>query len=98
MPQRTLAASSRADRARPAERHPMSAHHRRQPVRGPAGSAEMTSRRAGTTAAVAPRNRPDDELRALVQRARRRASDLAEDEIAAIIAEGLRAARAHGRP
>lgn len=40
----------------------------------------------------------DDELRALVERARRRASDLSEDEIAAIIAEGLRAARAQGRP
>ena len=40
----------------------------------------------------------DDELRALVERARRRASDLPEDEIAAIIAEGLRAARAQGRP
>jgi hypothetical protein len=34
----------------------------------------------------------DDELRTLVERARRRSSDLAEDEIAAIIAEGLRAA------
>ncbi len=31
MPQRTLAASSRADRARLAERHPMPAHPRRQP-------------------------------------------------------------------
>jgi hypothetical protein len=40
----------------------------------------------------------DDELLALVERARRRASDLSEDEIAAIIAEGLRAARAQGRP
>jgi hypothetical protein len=40
----------------------------------------------------------DDELRALVERARRRASDLPEDKIAAIIAEGLRAARAQGRP
>ena len=39
----------------------------------------------------------DDDLRALVARARRRASDLAEDEVAAIIAEGVRAARAHGR-
>jgi len=38
----------------------------------------------------------DDELRALVERARRRA-DLPEDEVAAIIAEGLRAARAEGR-
>lgn len=40
----------------------------------------------------------DDELRALVERARHRARDLAEDEVAAIIAEGLRAARASGRP
>ncbi|OGK99273.1 MAG: hypothetical protein A3I14_17070 [Candidatus Rokubacteria bacterium RIFCSPLOWO2_02_FULL_73_56] len=40
----------------------------------------------------------DDELRALVERARQRASDLSEDEVAAIIAEGLRAARAQGRP
>jgi tRNA(Ser,Leu) C12 N-acetylase TAN1 len=39
----------------------------------------------------------DDELRTLVERARRRASDLSEDEVAAIIAEGLRAARAQGR-
>ncbi|PYN99604.1 MAG: hypothetical protein DMD91_12285 [Candidatus Rokuibacteriota bacterium] len=43
------------------------------------------------------RQLPDDDLRALVERARRRASDLAEDEIAAIIAEGIRAARAQGR-
>ena len=34
MPQRTLAASSRADRARLAEQHPMPAHRRRQPVCG----------------------------------------------------------------
>ena len=40
----------------------------------------------------------DEELRALVERARQRASDLSEDEVAAIIAEGLRAARAQGRP
>ena len=40
----------------------------------------------------------DNELRALVERARQRASDLSEDEVAAIIAEGLQAARAHGRP
>jgi hypothetical protein len=40
----------------------------------------------------------DDELRGLVERARQRASDLSEDEVAAIIAEGLRAARAQGRP
>jgi hypothetical protein len=40
----------------------------------------------------------DDELDALVMRARRRAKQLSEGEIAAIIAEGLRAARAQGRP
>lgn len=44
------------------------------------------------------RDLSDAELRALVERARQRASDLSEDEVAAIIAEGLRAARAHGRP
>jgi hypothetical protein len=44
------------------------------------------------------RDLSDDELRALVERARRRASELSEDEVAAIIAEGLRAARAQGRP
>ncbi len=44
------------------------------------------------------RDLPDDQLRALVERARRRASELSEDEVAAIIAEGLRAARAQGRP
>ena len=44
------------------------------------------------------RHLSDDELRALVERARQRASDLSEDEVAAIIAEGLRAPRAHGRP
>lgn len=43
------------------------------------------------------RSLSDDEPRALVERARRRASDLGEDEVAAIIAEGLRAARAEGR-
>lgn len=43
------------------------------------------------------RSLSDDELRTLVERARRRASDLAEDEIGAILAEGLRAARAEGR-
>lgn len=43
------------------------------------------------------RHLSDDDLRTLVERARRRASDLAEDEIAAIITEGLRAARAQGR-
>jgi hypothetical protein len=44
------------------------------------------------------RDLSDDELRAPVERARQRASDLSEDEVAAILAEGLRAARAHGRP
>ncbi len=44
------------------------------------------------------RDLPDEQLRALVERARRRASELSEDEVAAIIAEGLRAARAQGRP
>ena len=44
------------------------------------------------------RDLSDDELRALVERARRRASSLPEDEVAAIIAEGLHAARAQGRP
>jgi hypothetical protein len=39
----------------------------------------------------------DDELDALVMRARERAKELSEEEIAAIIAEGLRAARAQGR-
>ncbi len=58
MPQRTLAASSRADRARLAEQHPMPAHRRRQPVcgwAGRAGSARITPRRAGTTASSRPR-------------------------------------------
>ena len=36
------------------------------------------------------RDLSDDELRALVERARQRASDLSEDEVAAIIAEGFR--------
>ena len=40
----------------------------------------------------------DEDLEALLEQARRRASALAEDEVAAIIAEGLRAARAQGRP
>lgn len=44
------------------------------------------------------RGLPDDELRAQVERARQRASELSEDEVAAIIVEGLRAARAQGRP
>ena len=43
------------------------------------------------------RHLSDDELRALVERARRRASDVSEGEVAAIISEGLRAARAQGR-
>ena len=44
------------------------------------------------------RDLSDDELRALVERARQRASDLSEkDEVAALTVEGLRAARAHGR-
>jgi hypothetical protein len=42
------------------------------------------------------RDLSDDELRALVERARQRARDLSEHEVAAIIAEGLRAARAQG--
>ena len=44
------------------------------------------------------RDLSDDELRALIERARERASDLSEDDVAAIIADGLRTARAHGRP
>lgn len=44
------------------------------------------------------RDLSDEELRALVERARQRASELSEGEVAAIIAEGLRAARAQGRP
>src|SRR5258708_6453363 len=52
MPQRTLAASSRADRARLAERHPMPAHRRGQPVTRTARSTGMTPRRAGTTASA----------------------------------------------
>ena len=44
------------------------------------------------------RDLSDDELRALVERARQRASDLSEDEVAAIITEGLRAARADRHP
>ena len=40
------------------------------------------------------RDLPDEELDALVERARQRASTLSEDKVAAIIAEGLRAARA----
>ena len=49
MPQRTLAASSRADHARSTERHHRPAHPRRQLARGaasgPAGSARITPRR-----------------------------------------------------
>ena len=44
------------------------------------------------------RDLSDDALRALVERARQRASDLSEDEVAAIITEGLRTARADRRP
>ena len=44
------------------------------------------------------RDLSDDELRALVERARQRASDLSGDKVAAIITEGLRAARADRRP
>ena len=41
-----IAASSRADHARPTARHPMPADWRRQPARGPAGSAaDVTSPR-----------------------------------------------------
>jgi len=40
------------------------------------------------------RDLSDDELGALVARARQRASDLSEDEVAAIIGEGLQTARA----
>lgn len=39
----------------------------------------------------------DEELDILIERARQRASDLSEDEIAAIIAEGVRAVRAERR-
>ncbi len=53
--------------------------------------------RAGLEIDEALRDLSDDELRALVERARRRASDLAEEEVTAIITEGLRAARAQGR-
>ncbi len=54
--------------------------------------------RAGLTEIdVSLRDLSDDDLRAVVECARQRARDLSEDEAAAIIAEGLRAARAHGR-
>ena len=39
----------------------------------------------------------DEELDALIERARQRASDLSEDEVAAIIAEAVRAVRAQSR-
>ena len=54
MAQRTLRASSRADRAQPGERHPMPAYRGRQPARGTVRSARRTPRRAGTTASIAP--------------------------------------------
>lgn len=56
----------------------------------------LLTTRAGPDASL--RDLSDDELRALVERARQRANDLSEDEVAAIISEGLRAARADGRP
>ena len=40
----------------------------------------------------------DEELDGLVERARARARGLSEDTVAAAIAEGLKAARAAGRP
>jgi hypothetical protein len=40
----------------------------------------------------------DDELDALVERARRRAGDLPDEAIATLIAEALRAAHPQGRP
>ena len=59
----------------------------------------LLTTRAGLAAIDASlRNLSDDEFRALVERARQRAGDLPEDEVAAIISAGLRAARAHGRP
>ena len=39
----------------------------------------------------------DEELDAVIERARRRASDLSEDEVAAIINEAVRAVRAQSR-
>ena len=39
----------------------------------------------------------DEELDALIERARQRASDLSEDEVAAIIAEAVGAVRAQSR-
>jgi len=71
MPQRTLAASSRADHARPADRHPMPAHRRRQsacgPARGPAGSAaDVTSLRRHDGV----HRRPEELIRARAARGR----------------------------
>ena len=40
---------------------------------------------------------PDDELDALIDRARERAGALGDDAVTAIIDEAVRAARAHGR-
>ena len=40
----------------------------------------------------------DEELDGLVERARARARGLSDDTVAAVIAEGLKAARAAGRP
>ena len=58
----------------------------------------LTTRAGPEEIDAALRDLSDAELRTLVERARRRASDLSEDEVAAIIAEGLRAARAQSRP
>jgi hypothetical protein len=59
----------------------------------------LLTTRAGLAAIDASlRELSDDELRALVERARQRVSDLSEDEVPAIISEGLRAARADRRP
>jgi hypothetical protein len=43
------------------------------------------------------RDLSDDDLRVLVERARQRATNLSEDEVAAMISEGLRATRAGRR-
>jgi hypothetical protein len=59
----------------------------------------LLTTRAGLAAIDASlRELSDDELRALVERARQRVSDLSEDEVPAIISEGLWAARADRRP
>ena len=50
---------------------------------------------AETDASLRPLER---RLLALVERARHRAGGLSEDEVAALISEGLRTARARGRP